>query len=97
MEDGVDKLPDSYFSKAAVRLFDRIDHAKDGTLTLSSFFDLIETLGEGFNSEDMAGHLREVYPNESGSLDHFIFVRWYVDKEVSLKSLEEAERFVGWG
>ena len=43
-------------------------------------------LGEGFNSEDLAGHLRKVDPNESGSLERFYFVRWYVDEEVSLDS-----------
>ena len=42
------------------------------------------------------GHLRKVVPNESGSLDRLYFVRWYVDKEVSLDSAEEAERLVGW-
>ena len=40
--------------------------------------------------------LNKVYPHESGSLDRFAFVRWYVDKEVSLDSTEEAERLVGW-
>ena len=39
----------------------------------------------------------KVYPNESGSLEHFDFVRWYVNKEVSLDSAEEAYCFVGWG
>ena len=41
--------------------------------------------------------LRKVDPNESGSLDRFAFLRWYVDKVVSLDSAEEAERLVGWG
>ena len=58
---------------------------------------MIETLGEGFHSEDLAGHLRKVDPNESGSLDRFDFVRWYVDEEISLESAEEVERLVGWG
>ena len=39
----------------------------------------------------------KVDPNESVSLDRFAFLRWYVDKEVSLDSTEEAERLVGWG
>ena len=43
------------------------------------------------------GHLRKVYPNKIGSLDHFNFVVWYVDKEFSLDSAEEAELLVGWG
>ena len=30
VEDGVDELPDSDFSKAAVRVFDRIDKGNDG-------------------------------------------------------------------
>ena len=42
------------------------------------------------------GHLQKVDPNESGSLDRFDFVRWYVDREVYLDSAEEAERLVGW-
>ena len=64
---------------------------------------MIETLGEGFHGEELAGQLRKVDPNESGSLDRFAFVRWYVDlvegpdgdkleEEVSLDSAEEAER-----
>ena len=57
---------------------------------------MIKTLGGGGHSEDLAGHLRKVDPNESDSLDRFSFVRWYVDKEVSLESVEEAERLVGW-
>ena len=42
-------------------------------------------------------NLWKLYPNESGSLDRFAFVRWYVDEEVSLDSSEEAECLVGWG
>ena len=42
-------------------------------------------------------HLRKLDPNESVSLDRFAFVRWYVGKEVSMVSVEEAERLVGWG
>ena len=44
----------------------------------------------------MAGHLRKVDPNESGSLDRFDFMRWYVDEEISLESTEEGQRLVGW-
>ena len=40
----------------------------------------------GFHSKWMAGHMRKLDPNESGSLDHFTFVMWYVDKKVSLES-----------
>ena len=54
-------------------------------------------LGEIFHSEELAVHLLKIDPNESGSLDRFAFVRWYVDEEVSLESAEEAERLVGWG
>ena len=53
-------------------------------------------LGEGFHSEELAGHLHKLYPNEIGSLESFTFVRCYVDKEVSLDSTEETERLVGW-
>ena len=42
------------------------------------------------------GHLRKVDSNESGSLDHFAFVRWYMDKEVSMDSAYEGGCFVGW-
>ena len=41
--------------------------------------------------------MQKIYPNESGNLDRFAFVRWYVDKEVYLYSTEEAYRLVGWG
>ena len=41
-------------------------------------------------------HLQKVDPNESGRLDRFYFVRWYVDDEVSLESTEKVENLVGW-
>ena len=96
VEDDIDELTDADFSKAATRLFDKTDNRKDGVLPSSKFVDLIETLGKGFHSEELAGHLRKVDSNESGSLDRFAFVRWYVDEEVSLDSAEEAELLVGW-
>ena len=43
-------------------------------------------LREGFNIEDLAGHLWKVNKNECDILDSFAFVRYYVDKEVSLES-----------
>ena len=86
VEDDVYEIPDSYFSKAAAILFDEIYHGKAGFLPLSKFVEFIETLGGGFHSEDLASHLHKVDPNESGSLDYFAFVRWYVKKEVSLDS-----------
>ena len=58
---------------------------------------MIETLGEGFNSEELASHLPKVNPNKSGSLDRFAFLRWYVDEDISLDSVEEAECLVGGG
>ena len=96
LEDDVDEIIDSFFSKVATIIFDKIDNRKYGFFPSSKFFDFIKTLGEVFHSEDLAGRLRKVDPNESGSLDHFAFVRWYVDKEVSLDSAEEVERLVGW-
>ena len=50
----------------------------------------------GVHSEELTGYLRKVDPNESGSLDCFAFVRYYVDKKVSMYSTEELERLVGW-
>ena len=32
VDDDVDKFPDTYFAKAAARVFDKIDNAKDGVL-----------------------------------------------------------------
>ena len=46
-------------------------------------------------SEDRAFHLRKLEPNGSVCLDRFSFVRWYVDKEISLDSADEAESLVG--
>ena len=63
VEDDVDELPDSDFSKTAARVFDKIDNGKDGVLPSSTFADLIRTLGEGFHINELAGHLRKVYPN----------------------------------
>ena len=94
VEDDVDKLPDSYFDKDAVRVFDKIDNGKAGILPLSKVFELIETLEEGFESGDFDSHMWKVDLNESGRLDFFAFVRWYVVEEVSLDSVEEADHFV---
>ena len=75
MEDEVHELPDSNFSKATERVFDRIDIGKADLITSSKSVDMIEKLEEGFHSEYMAGHLQKIYSNESGSLDCFAFVR----------------------
>ena len=45
---------------------------------------------EVFHSDELTDQLRKVDPNESGSLDRFDFVGWYVYEEVSLESAEEA-------
>ena len=58
---------------------------------------MIATLGDVFNGKYMVVNMWKVDPNESGSLDCFACVRWYVDEEVYLDSVEEAECFVGWG
>ena len=50
VEDGVDELPDSDFTKATARVFDKIDSWKDGVLPSSKFVNFIETIGEGFHS-----------------------------------------------
>ena len=80
-----------------MRLFYEIDNGKAGLLPSSKFGDLIQIIGVGFHGEDLAGQLRKVDPNESGSLDHFSFVMCYVElfegpdgnkleEEVSLES-----------
>ena len=63
VEYDVYELPYLYFSKATAIIFDNIDNGNDGVLPLSIFFDLIEILGEGFNSEELAGQLKKVEPN----------------------------------
>ena len=79
VEDDVDELPYSDFSRPTAGVFGEIDNGKDFFLPYSKFVDLIETLGKGFHSKELAGQLRKVDPNGSGSFDHFPFVRWYVD------------------
>ena len=91
-----DELPDPKIAKAAIIICDQIYNGEDGALSSSKFVDLIETLVEIFHGEDMSGHLHKIDPNKSGSFDRFFIVRWYVDKEVSLESTEDAERFVDW-
>ena len=97
MEEDIDELTDSDFSRATVRLFYEIDNGKAGKIPSSKFGDLIEIVGVGFHGDDLAGQLRKVDPNESGSLDHFFFVMCYVElfegpdgntleEEVSLES-----------
>ena len=71
VENDVDELPDSDFSKAAARLFNRIYNGKAGVLPSSKFAYLVETLGEVFHIEYLVGHMRKVDSNKSGSLDLF--------------------------
>ena len=63
VEDDIDELPDSYFSKSAERLFNKINDVKYGVLPSSKFVDLVETLGGGVHSEDMVSHMWKVDPN----------------------------------
>ena len=97
VEDDIDELPDSDFSRATIRLFYEIDNGKTGLLPSSKFGGLIEIIGVGFHGEDLAVQLRKLDPNESGSLDHFSFVMCYMElfegpdgnkleEEVSLES-----------
>ena len=44
-------------------IFDITDIEKYGVFPSSNFVDLIETLGEGFHSEDLVGYLQKTYPN----------------------------------
>ena len=55
VEDDVDELPDSDFSKSAARVFYEIDNRKADVLPLSNFVDLIETLREALLIEELAG------------------------------------------
>ena len=64
---------------------------------MSNFVDFIEILGEGFHNGELASQLQKLDPDESGSLESFAFVRWYMDEDVSLESVEEAEHLVAWG
>ena len=75
VEYDVDELPYSYFPKANARVFDEIYHGKASVLPSSKSVDLIETLGEGFNSEDLVGQMWKLDPNENGILDRFAFMR----------------------
>ena len=74
VEDDVNELPGSDFSKNATGVFDKIYNGEDGVLPSSKFVDLIETLGGGVHDEELAGHLRKLDPNGSGILDSFAFV-----------------------
>ena len=55
VEDDVDELPDSDFSKSAARVFYEIDNRKADVLPFSNFVDLIETLREALLIEELAG------------------------------------------
>ena len=39
----------------------------------------------------------ENIPKQKFQFGQFVFVRWYVEKEVSLDSTEEEDILVGWG
>ena len=46
---------------------------------MSKFVDLVEKLGEGFHGGELEFQLQEADPNESGSLNCFDFMRWYMN------------------
>ena len=48
VEDDVDELPDSYFSKAAARVFDKKNNGKAGFLPFSKFLTRLKHLGRFF-------------------------------------------------
>ena len=79
------------------KIFDEIDNGRPVFLPFSKFVGFIKTLEDCFHSENLVDQLRKLDPNESGSLERFDFVGWYVYKEVALESAEEAENLVGWG
>ena len=56
----------------------------------------LKHLGVNFIVRSWRVIFSKVDPNANGSLDRFVFVRWYVDEKIFLKSAEEAERLVGW-
>ena len=64
---------------------------------LSKWYQDINTGGGGVHGEELEGHLQKVYPNESGSLERFAFMKWYIDEEVSLEYTDEAEHLMGLG
>ena len=45
VEDGIDELPDLYFSIATASVFDKIYHRNYGVIPLSNCVAFIETLG----------------------------------------------------
>ena len=45
LEDDVYEVSDSDFSKATIRIFDKIDHGNYGVIPLSKYVAFIETLG----------------------------------------------------
>ena len=47
VDDNVDEVPDTYFSKATAILFDKTYNLRYGVLPLSKFVDLVETVGGG--------------------------------------------------
>ena len=75
VEDDINELPDSDFSKSAVRIFDKIDNGKCGVLPSSKFGDFIQTREEGFHSEELVGNMRKLDPDESGNLERFAYLR----------------------
>ena len=51
---------------------------------------MIETLWEVFHSKELACNVQKLNPYESGIMDRFAFVSWYMDEEVSMESAGEA-------
>ena len=45
VDDDLDEITDTYFSKYDAREFYKVDHVKYGVLPLSKFVDLVENFG----------------------------------------------------
>ena len=76
--DDIKELPSCSSAKKASQVFDTADKEKCGILPSSMFDDLLEELGECFDSEEQRKRLAEVDPDETGTIDRFVFVMWYV-------------------
>ena len=74
----IKELPSCSSAKKASQIFDAADKEKYGILPSSMFDDLLEELGECFDSEEQRKRLAEVDPDKTGTIDRFLFVMWYV-------------------
>jgi hypothetical protein len=63
--------------KTAARVFDQFDTKKTGSLTVSTFEEMLDELGEGFHGDKYDAQIALIDPSQYGKIAWASFIHWY--------------------